>query len=147
VEVSSSEDDVLNLDASVGKKKMSAGDDTEDGGVYSVEPIAPNLISSSAPERSDLSTTVQVATFVPPNGKCGHKRPLPTTGWNKPLPQVDQVMTQIELPPYHGPRSPMDLVAIEVVFGHIFEVFRHITQATAMGIVATEDDRPQKKPR
>jgi hypothetical protein len=63
VEVSSSEDDVLNLDALVGKKKTSAGDDTEDGGVYSAEPIAPNLISSSAPERSDLSTTVQVATF------------------------------------------------------------------------------------
>jgi hypothetical protein len=24
---------------------------------------------------------------------------------------VDQVMTQVELPPYHGPRNPLDMVA------------------------------------
>jgi hypothetical protein len=32
-------------------------------------------------------------------------------------------MTQIEIPPYHRHRSPLDLVAIEIIFGHIFEVF------------------------
>jgi hypothetical protein len=32
-------------------------------------------------------------------------------------------MTQIELPPYRGPRSPLDVDAIEIIFGHIFEVF------------------------
>jgi hypothetical protein len=33
------------------------------------------------------------------------------------------VMIQIELPPYRGPQRPLDLVAIEIVFGHLFEVF------------------------
>jgi hypothetical protein len=55
------------------------------------------------------------------------------------------MMTQIELPPYREPRSPLDLVAIEVAFGRKFEVFRHITQAVPARIMATEDDRPQKK--
>jgi hypothetical protein len=36
---------------------------------------------------------------------------------------ADQVITQIELPPYHEPRSPLDLVALEIVFNCIFEAF------------------------
>jgi hypothetical protein len=32
-------------------------------------------------------------------------------------------MTQVELSPYHGPRNPLDLVTIEIIFGCIFEVF------------------------
>jgi hypothetical protein len=28
-------------------------------------------------------------------------------------------MTQIELSPYHGPRSSLDLVAVEIIFGHL----------------------------
>jgi hypothetical protein len=54
-------------------------------------------------------------------------------------------MTQIENPPYHGPRSPLDLVAIEINFGCIFEVFHHITWAdVATGDLADDNDRPQK---
>jgi hypothetical protein len=48
----------------------------------------------------------------PPTLKCKQSKPPP-----------DQVMTQIELPPYHGPRSPLDLVAVEIIFGHLFEAF------------------------
>jgi hypothetical protein len=37
----------------------------------------------------------------------------------------------------------LDVVSIEIIFGHIFEVFRHITQAdAAVGVVADEDDKP-----
>jgi hypothetical protein len=32
-------------------------------------------------------------------------------------------MSQIEIPPYRGPRNPLDLVAIEINFGRKFEVF------------------------
>jgi hypothetical protein len=32
-------------------------------------------------------------------------------------------MTQVELPPYHGPCILLDVVAIEIVFGRIFEAF------------------------
>jgi hypothetical protein len=36
---------------------------------------------------------------------------------------ADQVMTQIELPPYREPRRPLDLVTIEIIFGCLFETF------------------------
>jgi hypothetical protein len=42
-------------------------------------------------------------------------------------------MTQIELPLYHGPRSPLNLVAIEIIFGRLFEAFRHVSQAAGTG--------------
>jgi hypothetical protein len=46
---------------------------------------------------------------------------------------VDQVMTQIELPLYHGSRSPLDLVAVEIIFGCFFEAFQHASQAVGAG--------------
>jgi hypothetical protein len=54
-------------------------------------------------------------------------------------------MSQVELPPYHSPRSPLDLVAIEIIFGHIFEAFRLISQATTANAMATDDDKPSKR--
>jgi hypothetical protein len=57
------------------------------------------------------------------------------------------VMTQVELPPYCGPHSPLDLVAIEIIFGRIFEAFRQMTQATAADTVLDAIDKPLlKKP-
>jgi hypothetical protein len=56
-------------------------------------------------------------------------------------------MTQVELPPYGGTCSPLDLVAIEIIFGRIFEVFWQMSQAAAAGAAPTADDKPlQKKP-
>jgi hypothetical protein len=40
-----------------------------------------------------------------------------------PVPQTNQVMNQVEFPPFRGPSSPLDLVAIKIIFGHIFEAF------------------------
>jgi hypothetical protein len=34
-------------------------------------------------------------------------------------------MIQNELPPYREPRRPLYLVAIEIIFWRLFEVFRH----------------------
>jgi hypothetical protein len=115
--------------------------------VYSAEEIAPNPISSDTLERADPSTTAQVSRIVPLAGGRGHKRPPPATRWSKPIPSVDQVMTQVELPPYRGPRSPLDLVAIEVIYGRMFVVFRHISQAAVVSAAATEDDRSMKRSR
>jgi hypothetical protein len=50
VEVSNGNDDVPTLDALATKQKKSAGDDAEDGGASSAEPVAPNPISSNASE-------------------------------------------------------------------------------------------------
>jgi hypothetical protein len=63
------------------------------------------------------------------------------TRWSKPLRLVDQVMTQVELPSYHGPRSPLDLVAIAIIFRRIFEAFRHISQATASDTLVDDNTR------
>jgi hypothetical protein len=34
----------------------------------------------------------------------------------QPTPSADQVTIHIELPLYHGPRSPLDLVVVEIIF-------------------------------
>jgi hypothetical protein len=44
-----------------------------------------------------------------------------TTKRSDPGHHADQVMYQVELPPYYGPQSPFDLVAFEIVFGRMFE--------------------------
>jgi hypothetical protein len=53
-------------------------------------------------------------------------------------------MSHVELPPYHGPRSPLDLVAIDIIFGRIFEAFQQISQATAAGAIIVDVDKPLK---
>jgi hypothetical protein len=97
-----------------------AGDDSENEGVSSAKPITPNPINSDEQGQSNPSAGVWVVAPDLPTSKRGHKHPLPAPKCNRPL---DQVMTQIEIPPYRGPRSPLDLVAIKIIVGHIFEVF------------------------
>jgi hypothetical protein len=118
------------------KKKASADDDAEDGRVPSTKPHVPNPISSAA---------IRVPIIVPSPSGHGRKRPTPSTRWNKLVHQADQVMTRVELLPYRGPRSPLDLVNIEIIFRHIFEVFRDIFHAVASGAAANDSYRPQKK--
>jgi hypothetical protein len=50
MEVSSGEEDVSMTDASANKGQAPAGDDAEDIGASSVDPITPNPIRSDAPE-------------------------------------------------------------------------------------------------
>jgi hypothetical protein len=57
----------------------------------------------------------------------------------------DQVIT--ELPSYHGSRNRLNLVAVNLIFGHLFEVFQHISQAVRTGTSAGADAQPAKKPR
>jgi hypothetical protein len=49
-------------------KKVSASDDTGDGGLSLAEPIAPNQISFDASKQSDPFAIVQVPIDVPPTG-------------------------------------------------------------------------------
>jgi hypothetical protein len=52
------------------------------------------------------------------------KKNVPLASKHKqPIPSIDQVMTHIKLPPYHGPQSPLDLVVVEIILGHLFEAF------------------------
>jgi hypothetical protein len=57
------------------------------------------------------------------------------------------VITLIKLPPYGGPRSPLDLVSSEIMFGRLFEVFRLMSQARTEDLTLPmgEDSRQPKK--
>jgi hypothetical protein len=121
----SSDDDTMHLlvpDVPV-DQAVSAGHDAGDDGVTLAELTAPGLISSIEPEQSKPSTAGQVLAIVPPSGRRGRKHPPLATKRSKSIPSADQVMTQVELPPYHGPCCTLDLVAIEFIFGCIFEAF------------------------
>jgi hypothetical protein len=54
-------------------------------------------------------------------------------------------MIQIELPPYRGPRSLLDLIIVDITFGRLFEAFRRISQATITGTSVDDDIQPRKK--
>jgi hypothetical protein len=51
----------------------------------------------------------------------------------------------IELPPYRGPRSPLDLVTVEHIFGRLFEAFQLASQAARTVTSAGEDAQPSKR--
>jgi hypothetical protein len=54
-------------------------------------------------------------------------------------------MSQVKLPAYHGSRSPLDLVAIEIIVGRIFEAFRQISQALVAGAMSVDGSRLMKR--
>jgi hypothetical protein len=136
VEVSNNEDDVT---------KKSVGDDVGDGGASSAELITPNLIRSNASGQIDPSVADRPTSTDALVGGRRRKRPLLVPKQKQALPSADQVMIQIKLPPYRGPRSPLDLVVVEIIFGRIFEDFRHISQATGTGTSTGGVIQPQKK--
>jgi hypothetical protein len=112
VDVSSGEDDVTN--------KL-AGDDVGDEGASSAKSVAPSPIRSDVLGQTDPYVIDRVASTAPPGRR--HKCPPPVPKRKCALPSSDQVMIQIELPPYHGPHSPLDLVSIEIIFGRLFKAF------------------------
>jgi hypothetical protein len=75
------------------------------------------------------------------------KCPPPTLKCKQSKTPSDQVITQIKLPPYHGPRSPLYLVVVEIIFGGLFKAFRHVSQATGVGTSVGGAAQPAKKTR
>jgi hypothetical protein len=73
--VSSGEDNAPKPDALTDKEKAPIGDDAEDGGASSAEPITPNPIRSDAPEQANSSIADRAASIVPPTSRHGRKRP------------------------------------------------------------------------
>jgi hypothetical protein len=104
-----------------------------------VEPITPNLISSNVPVPTEPSVPDQAAFGAPSAG--GHKRKCPPTipKCKSPKTSADQVMTQIELPLYREPKSPLDLVAIEIIFRCLFEAFQRTSQVAGTRSSADDD--------
>jgi hypothetical protein len=113
--------------------KEPAGDDADGGGVTSAEHITPNPIDSNLLGQAHPSVVNQVNATAPSAGGQKRKCPPPALKHKQLKPAVNQVMTQIELPSYRGPRSPLDLVAVEIIFGCLFEAFQHVSQSVGAG--------------
>jgi hypothetical protein len=113
----------LSMPGAPADHKMPIIDDAEDEGVTSAEPTSPGPIGSGVHEKSKPFAADQVLS-VPPSSRRGRKHLHAATRRSNPVPPIDQVMTQVEHHPYHGPRNPLDSVAIEIIFRRIFEAFQ-----------------------
>jgi hypothetical protein len=88
------------------------------------------------------SATDQTTTAIPLGSGQQKKKHVVLASKRKQPASSDQVIT--ELPPYPGPRSPLDLVAVEIIFGCLFEAFRHTSLAAGTGTSAGADtSRPK----
>jgi hypothetical protein len=103
------------------------GDDAGGNGAPSAKTLAPNLIGSSSAGETHPSAADQGVPTAPSGG--GQKKKRVVLGTKRKHNKATDDQVTIELPPYHGPRSPMDIVAVKHLFGCLFEVFRHISQA------------------
>jgi hypothetical protein len=122
------------------------GDEAEGKGAPSTEPIAPNPTNSGMVGDIRPSTIRQIAAA--PSGSRQKKKHVPLSSKRKlATPSPNQVMTHIELPPYCEPRSPLNLVAIEIIFGRLFEAFQHTSQAISTGTSTGVDTQLAKKMR
>jgi hypothetical protein len=61
--------------------------------------------------------------------------------------RASEVITLIELPPYRGPHSPIDLVPSEIMFGCLFDAFYQMShdKIEDMTVPVREDSRQPKK--
>jgi hypothetical protein len=124
-------------------QKEPTGDDAEGEGAPAVETLAPNLIRFSSVGESRPSAADQTTTTTPSGGGQRKKRVALGTKHKEDQPPADQVT--IELPPYHRPRSPLDLVAVDHIFVHRFEAFQLASQAARTGTSAGEDVHPSRR--
>jgi hypothetical protein len=135
------------LDGDDNVLKEPTGDDSDDGGATSVDHIAPNLIGSNMMGQAHPSAADRVDATAPSASGQKRKRPPSALKRKQSKTPVDQVMTQIKLSPYCEPRSSLDLVDIEIIFGHFFEAFRHASQAASDRTLAGGATQPVKKTR
>jgi hypothetical protein len=101
-------------------QKVSTVDDVGDKGTTLAKALVPSPIGVDAPSNPRPSIIDRVPT-VPPSDRRSQKRLCITAKQSNLVPCANQVMTQVELPPYHRPYNPLDLIAVEIIFGCIFE--------------------------
>jgi hypothetical protein len=103
--------------------KEPTGNDIDDGGATLAEHIAPNPISSNMLGQAHPSVADQVDTTAPSVIWQKRKHPPPALKCKQSRTPADQVMTKIELHPYRGPQSPLDLVTVEIIFERLLKPF------------------------
>jgi hypothetical protein len=119
----------------------------DDGGqrASSAESIVPDLIGSGTVAQVRPSAADQLTTTAPLGSGPPKKKRLMLASKRKQRVPSDQVTT--ELFPHHAPRCSLGLVAVKLVFGHLFEALQHITQATGIDTSAGADTQPVKRLR
>jgi hypothetical protein len=117
-------------------RKQTTGDDVEGPGIPLIEPITSNLIRSNMAAPVCPLAADQPVFAAPLSG--GQKRKcIRLVSKRKTTTSSDQVIT--ELPSYHGSRSQLNLVSVNLAFGHLFEAFQHISQAVRTDATAGAD--------
>jgi hypothetical protein len=119
------------------------GNDARGNGAPLAETLAPNTIGSISAGETHPSTADQAVPTAPSVGGQKKKRVVLGTKCKHNKTADGQVI--IELHPYHGPRSPLDIVTVEHLFGHLFEAFRHISQEARTDALARDDAQPFKR--
>jgi hypothetical protein len=89
--------------------------------VPSVETLTLNPIGSSVAEESRPSAADRTTSTYPSGSGQKKKCVVLGTKRKQDKTMIDQVV--IELPPYHGSRSPLDLVIIEHILGVSLKLF------------------------
>jgi hypothetical protein len=70
-----------------------------------------------------LQLLIGLMPLPPLTGGQKRKRPPPALKRKQSKTPSNQVMTQFELPLYRRPRSPLDLVDVDIIFGCLFKPF------------------------
>jgi hypothetical protein len=105
-------------------RKQTAGDDIEGPGIPLIEPITSNPIGSNMAAPVCPPAADQPVSAAPLSGGQKRKR-IMLASKCKTTASSDQMIT--ELPSYHGSRSQLNLVLVNLAFGRLFEAFQHIS--------------------
>jgi hypothetical protein len=124
--------------------KQTAGDDVESHGIPLIEPITSNPIGSNMVASVCPPAADQPVSAAPLSGGQKQKR-IRLESKRKTTTSSDQVIT--ELPSYHGSRSRLNLVSVNLAFGCLFEAFEHISLAIRTDATAGADTQPVKNTR
>jgi hypothetical protein len=125
-------------------QKHPAGDDFEGHGIPLTELITSNPIGSDMAALVRPPVTDQSVSAAPLGGGQKRKRVM-LASKHKTTISSDQVIT--ELPSYHGSRNRLNLVAVNLTFGCLFEAFQHVSQAIRTDTTAGADTQLAKKAR
>jgi hypothetical protein len=125
-------------------RKQTAGDDVEGPEIPLIEPITSTPIGSNMAAPICPPAADQPVSAAPLSGGQKRKR-IMLASKRKTTSSSDQVIT--ELPSYHGSRSRLNLVSVNLAFGRLFEAFQHISQAVRTDATTGADTQPAKKTR
>jgi hypothetical protein len=136
--------DVELSDSTGEDQKQPAGDDVEGHGVPLTEPITSNPIGPDMAALVRPPVADQSVSTAPLGGGQKWKR-IMLASKRKTTTSSDQVIT--ELSSYHGSRNRLNLVAVNLTLGRLFEAFQHVSQAIRTDTMAVADTQPAKKPQ